>query len=69
MKKLLIIALSIFSFSAFSAQSNSGLNGALIDYAVSAGLTTNKAVLLVAKNKIAQGMSKKQILEIANKNI
>lgn len=58
MKNVLIIALSVFSVSAFaasSAQSNNGLNGDLIQQATAAGMTTEQAVYGVATGKIQQG--------------
>ncbi|WP_260260707.1 hypothetical protein [Vibrio intestinalis] len=51
MKKVLIIALSLVSVSAFagnSAQSNNGLNGDLIQKATAEGMTTDQAVHGVA---------------------
>ncbi|WP_260260704.1 hypothetical protein [Vibrio intestinalis] len=55
MKNALIIALSVFSFSAFAAQSNNGLNGDLIQQATNAGMTTEQAVQGVATGEIQQG--------------
>ncbi len=58
MKKVLLITLSLLSASAFatgSAQSNSGLNGDLIQRATAAGLSTEEAVKGVATGQITQG--------------
>ncbi|WP_434999057.1 hypothetical protein ACRZ5S_21245 [Vibrio scophthalmi] len=62
MKNALIIALSIFSFSAFAA-SNNGLNGDLIQQASAAGISTEQAMQGVATGHISAGMSAEQMLE------
>ncbi|WP_434999062.1 hypothetical protein ACRZ5S_21290 [Vibrio scophthalmi] len=66
MKNALIIALSIFSVSAFAAggaASNNGLNGDLIQQATAAGLSAEQAVQGVATGHIGAGMSAEQMLE------
>ena len=66
MKNVLIIALSIFSVSAFAAggaASNNGLNGELIQHATAAGLTTALATQGVATGHIGASMSAEQMLE------
>ncbi|WP_162046262.1 hypothetical protein [Vibrio taketomensis] len=66
MKNALIIALSVFSVSAFAAggaASNNGLNGDLIQQATAAGLSTEQAVQGVATGHITTGMSAEQMLE------
>ncbi|WP_260260706.1 hypothetical protein [Vibrio intestinalis] len=58
MKNAFIIALSLFSLSAFAsdtAQSNNGLNGDLIQQATAAGMTTEQAVKGVSVGEIQQG--------------
>ena len=60
MKNVLVIALSIFSVSAFAA-SNNGLNGDLIQQATNAGLSTAQATQGVATGHIAQGMTAQQM--------
>ncbi|WP_434999059.1 hypothetical protein ACRZ5S_21255 [Vibrio scophthalmi] len=62
MKNTLIIALSIFSVSAFAA-SNNGLNGDLIQQASAAGISTEQATQGVAAGHISAGMSAEQMLE------
>ncbi|ANU39227.1 hypothetical protein RJD38_17545 [Vibrio scophthalmi] len=62
MKNALIIALSVFSVSAFAA-SNNGLNGDLIQQATAAGLSTEQATQGVANGHIGAGMSAEQMLE------
>ncbi|MDA0150225.1 hypothetical protein [Vibrio sp. LaRot3] len=55
MKNALIIALSVFSMSAFaesSTPSNNGLNGDLIQKATAAGMTTDQAVKAVATGHV-----------------
>ncbi|MDA0150226.1 hypothetical protein [Vibrio sp. LaRot3] len=55
MKNVLIIALSLFSFSAFannSTASNNGLNGDLIQHATAAGMSTEQAVKAVATGHV-----------------
>ncbi|EGU34257.1 hypothetical protein VIBRN418_05701 [Vibrio sp. N418] len=66
MKNALIIALSVFSVSAFAASgavSNNGLNGDLIQQATAAGLSTEQATQGVANGHIGAGMSAEQMLE------
>lgn len=70
MKNALIIALSVFSVSAFAAggsASNNGLNGDLIQQATAAGLSTQQAVQGIATGHITTGMSADQMLEVAAK--
>jgi len=58
MKKVLLITLTLLSASAFatgSAQSNSGLNGDLIQRATAAGLSTDDAVKGVVTGDVQQG--------------
>ncbi|WP_434999058.1 hypothetical protein ACRZ5S_21250 [Vibrio scophthalmi] len=62
MKNALIIALSIFSVSAFAA-SNNGLNGDLIQQASAAGISTEQATQGVATGHINSGMTAEQMLE------
>lgn len=64
MKNALIVALSIFSVSAFamgSAGSNNGLNGDLIQQATVAGISTAEATQGVATGHITQGMTAQQM--------
>ena len=66
MKKVLIITLSLLSASAFatgSAQSNSGLNGDLIQKMTASGLSTDEAVKAVATGQIKQGQTIEQLVE------
>ncbi|EGU48461.1 hypothetical protein VII00023_18084 [Vibrio ichthyoenteri ATCC 700023] len=70
MKNVLIIALSVFSVSAFAAggaASNNGLNGDLIQQATVAGLSTEQATQGVATGHITTGMGADQMLEITSK--
>ncbi|EGU48462.1 hypothetical protein VII00023_18089 [Vibrio ichthyoenteri ATCC 700023] len=65
MKKVIIIALSVFSVSAFAAggaASNNGLNGDLIQQATAAGLSTQQATQGVATGHITEGMSAEQMI-------
>ncbi|WP_162046264.1 hypothetical protein [Vibrio taketomensis] len=65
MKNALIIALSVFSVSAFAAggaASNNGLNGDLIQQATAAGLSTEQATQGVATGHISEGMTAEQML-------
>ncbi len=65
MKNALIIALSVFSVSAFAAggaASNNGLNGDLIQQATAAGLSTEQATQGVATGHISAGMTAEQML-------
>lgn len=67
MKKVLFITLSLLSASVFatgSAQSNSGLNGDLIQKATAAGLSNDEAVKGVATGKITYA----SIAEISDEN-
>ncbi|MDD1793914.1 hypothetical protein LRP50_12290 [Enterovibrio sp. ZSDZ42] len=64
MKSALIIALSIFSFSAFAAggaASNNGLNGDLIQKATAAGLSSEQATKGVATGHISTGATAEQM--------
>lgn len=66
MKNALIIALSIFSVSAFaagSAGSNNGLNGDLIQQANAAGFTMEQATQGVATGHISTGVSVAHVSE------
>ncbi|MDD1793913.1 hypothetical protein LRP50_12285 [Enterovibrio sp. ZSDZ42] len=66
MKNVLIIALSIFSFSAFAASgaaSNNGLNGDLIQKATAAGLSSEQATKGVATGHINTGATAEQMRE------
>ncbi|MDA0150223.1 hypothetical protein [Vibrio sp. LaRot3] len=64
MKKVLVIALSVFSVSAFAgAQANNGSNGDLIQKASQAGVPIAQASQMVAKNQIHQGMTPDQMLK------
>ncbi|WP_406734809.1 hypothetical protein RJD39_17945 [Vibrio scophthalmi] len=68
MKNVLVIALSVFSVSAFAASgagSNNGLNGDLIQQATAAGLSTQQAVQGVATGHITTGMSAEQMVNSA----
>ncbi|WP_028023557.1 hypothetical protein [Enterovibrio calviensis] len=58
MKNILIIALSIFSFSAFAASgagANNGLNGDLIQNVSASGLSIEQATQGVATGHITSG--------------
>ncbi|MGF1688508.1 hypothetical protein L4C36_17770 [Photobacterium japonica] len=66
MKNALIIALSIFSLSAFaagSAGSNNGLNGDLIQQANATGLSMEQATQGVATGHISNGVNTSQASE------
>ncbi|PMN93392.1 hypothetical protein [Enterovibrio norvegicus] len=66
MKKILIIALSLFSVSAFAtgtAGSNNGLNGDLIQQATAAGLSGEQATKGVVTGHISVGMTAEQMRE------
>ncbi|WP_028023558.1 hypothetical protein [Enterovibrio calviensis] len=66
MKNALIIALSIFSFSAFAAGgagANNGLNGDLIQKATAAGLSSEQATKGVATGHISVGATAEQMRE------
>ncbi|MBE1276339.1 hypothetical protein [Enterovibrio baiacu] len=64
MKNVLIIALSLFSVSAFAtgtAGSNNGLNGDLIQQATAAGLSGEQATQGVVTGHISSGMTAEQM--------